>query len=161
STKVALLCSCRSRLRSMCGAVCRPAIAFPCRSPNPKLALMSYRGLPPLSSGPQTLQFRPMHRLKASLATPVPVAVFPQLVAQGAAACTHANTTPVSVSSPPRLDGNARPFRRPCMNLLRLPLILVASILAAAPVRAGDEQDCFQGREPAVRIKGCSELIQR
>jgi tetratricopeptide (TPR) repeat protein len=47
------------------------------------------------------------------------------------------------------------------MSLLRLPLILVASVLAAAPVLAGDEQDCFQGREPAIRIKGCSEVIQR
>jgi tetratricopeptide (TPR) repeat protein len=47
------------------------------------------------------------------------------------------------------------------MSLLRLPLVLVASLLTAAPVLAGDEQDCFQGREPAIRIKGCSEVIQR
>jgi hypothetical protein len=47
------------------------------------------------------------------------------------------------------------------MTLPRLLLTLVASVLVAAPVRAGDEQDCFQGREPAVRIKGCSEVIQR
>ena len=31
----------------------------------------------------------------------------------------------------------------------------------AAPVSAGDEHDCFQGAEPRLRIKGCSEMIQR
>ena len=47
STKVALLCSCPFRLRSMCGAAYRPAMASPAlvsRLP------MSYRGLPPVSS---------------------------------------------------------------------------------------------------------------
>ena len=44
----------------------------------------------------------------------------------------------------------------------RLPLLTVAAILsAAAPVLANDEQDCFQGQEPQLRIKGCSEIIRR
>jgi tetratricopeptide (TPR) repeat protein len=48
------------------------------------------------------------------------------------------------------------------MKLMRrLPLIVVAIVSAAAPALASDEQDCFQGREPQVRIKGCSEMIQR
>jgi tetratricopeptide (TPR) repeat protein len=41
-------------------------------------------------------------------------------------------------------------------------LLLMATIVsAAAPALASDEQDCFQGREPQLRIKGCSEIIQR
>jgi tetratricopeptide (TPR) repeat protein len=47
------------------------------------------------------------------------------------------------------------------MMLLRLLLVLVAIVWAAAPVLASDEQDCFQGHEPELRIKGCSEVVQR
>ena len=48
------------------------------------------------------------------------------------------------------------------MKLMRqLLLILVAILSAAAPVLANDEQDCFQSQEPQLRIKGCSEMIQR
>ena len=47
------------------------------------------------------------------------------------------------------------------MKLMRLLLVVVAIVSAAAPVRASDEQDCFQGQEPELRIKGCSEIIQR
>jgi Tfp pilus assembly protein PilF len=28
-------------------------------------------------------------------------------------------------------------------------------------VFANDEQDCFQGRQPQLRIKGCSDIIRR
>jgi len=45
--------------------------------------------------------------------------------------------------------------------LLRLLLALVVIVSAAVPVLGGDEQDCFQGQEPELRIKGCSEFIQR
>ncbi len=38
---------------------------------------------------------------------------------------------------------------------------MVAIVSAAAPVVASDEQDCFQGQEPELRIKGCSEIVQR
>jgi tetratricopeptide (TPR) repeat protein len=47
------------------------------------------------------------------------------------------------------------------MMLLRLLFILVAIVSAAAPAVASDEQDCFQGQEPELRINGCSEIIQR
>ncbi len=47
------------------------------------------------------------------------------------------------------------------MKLICLLLIVVAIASAAAPVLASDEQDCFQGQEPALRIKGCSGIIQR
>ena len=47
------------------------------------------------------------------------------------------------------------------MTLLRLLLVLVAIASAGAPTSAGDEQDCFQSQEPELRIKGCSELIER
>jgi tetratricopeptide (TPR) repeat protein len=47
------------------------------------------------------------------------------------------------------------------MNLMCLLLVMVMIVSAAAPVLASDEQDCFQGQEPALRIKGCSEIIQR
>ena len=48
STKVALLCSWPSRLRSICGAACLPAMALPLRWR--QLLLKSYRGLSPVSS---------------------------------------------------------------------------------------------------------------
>ena len=38
---------------------------------------------------------------------------------------------------------------------------VVAIVSAAAPALASDEQDCFQGKEPEIRIKGCTEIIQR
>ena len=47
------------------------------------------------------------------------------------------------------------------MKLMRLLLAVTAIVSAAAPAVASDEQDCFQGQEPELRIKGCSELIQR
>ena len=47
------------------------------------------------------------------------------------------------------------------MKSMRLLLIVVAIVSAASEVLASDEQDCFQGREPQLRIKGCSEIIQR
>jgi tetratricopeptide (TPR) repeat protein len=46
------------------------------------------------------------------------------------------------------------------MKVMRL-LAVVAIVSAAAPVLASDEQDCFQGQEPQLRIKGCSEIIGR
>ena len=45
-------------------------------------------------------------------------------------------------------------------QLLRL-VCAVAITSAAANVQANDEQDCFQSQEPRLRIKGCSEIIQR
>jgi len=47
------------------------------------------------------------------------------------------------------------------MKVMRLLLVVVAIVSAAAPGLANDEQDCFQGQEPQLRIKGCSEMIQR
>ena len=47
------------------------------------------------------------------------------------------------------------------MKLMRGLMAVAAIISAAAPAVASDEQDCFQGREPELRIKACSELIQR
>ena len=43
----------------------------------------------------------------------------------------------------------------------RLLLTAVVIVLAAAPILANDEQDCFQSQEPQLRIKGCSKIIQR
>jgi len=34
-------------------------------------------------------------------------------------------------------------------------------IVWASSAFANDEQDCFQGQEPQLRIKGCSDIIQR
>jgi tetratricopeptide (TPR) repeat protein len=46
--------------------------------------------------------------------------------------------------------------------MYRLPLLIVVAIISTtAPVLANDEQDCFQSQEPQLRIKGCSEIIQR
>ena len=45
------------------------------------------------------------------------------------------------------------------MRPLLLALLLFVS--SAVPVLANDEQDCFQGKVPQLRIKGCSEIIQR
>ena len=38
---------------------------------------------------------------------------------------------------------------------------VVAIVSTLAPALANDEQDCFQGKEPRVRIAGCSKIIQR
>jgi len=45
--------------------------------------------------------------------------------------------------------------------MLRLLLTIAAVVGAASSVFANDEQDCFQGQEPELRIKGCSDMIQR
>lgn len=42
-----------------------------------------------------------------------------------------------------------------------LPVAVVVVVSAASPVLANDEQDCFQSQEPQLRIKGCSQIIQR
>jgi hypothetical protein len=47
------------------------------------------------------------------------------------------------------------------MTLVRLLLVLVAIVSAAAPVLAGDELDCFQGADLELRIAGCTQLIAR
>jgi tetratricopeptide (TPR) repeat protein len=55
----------------------------------------------------------------------------------------------------------ALPIARLWMKLMRLLLSVAAILSGAAPAVASDEQDCFQGHEPELRIKGCSEIIQR
>ena len=45
--------------------------------------------------------------------------------------------------------------------MLQLLLTVVAIVCVASSVFANDEQACFQGREPRLRIKGCSDIIQR
>jgi tetratricopeptide (TPR) repeat protein len=45
--------------------------------------------------------------------------------------------------------------------MLQLLLIVAAIVWATPAVFANDEQDCFQGQEPQLRIKGCSEMIER
>jgi hypothetical protein len=52
------------------------------------------------------------------------------------------------------------------MTPMRLLLVLVTIASAAAPVLAGpvlasDEQDCFQGQDPELRIRGCTQIIER
>ena len=47
------------------------------------------------------------------------------------------------------------------MTLVRLLLVLVAIASAAAPVLADDAQDCFQGQDPELRIRGCTQIIKR
>jgi tetratricopeptide (TPR) repeat protein len=47
------------------------------------------------------------------------------------------------------------------MTLVRLLLILSVIASAISPAVGGDEQDCFQGQQPDLRIKGCSDFIQR
>ena len=42
-----------------------------------------------------------------------------------------------------------------------LALTVIAIVSVSAPVVASDEQDCFQNKEPQLRIKGCSQIIQR
>src|SRR5262245_29357573 len=45
--------------------------------------------------------------------------------------------------------------------MLQLLLSVAAIVWVASSVFANDEQDCFQGQEPQLRIKGCSEMIER
>jgi tetratricopeptide (TPR) repeat protein len=45
--------------------------------------------------------------------------------------------------------------------MLQLLLTLLAIAWTACAALANDEQDCFQSPEPQLRIKGCSELIER
>jgi tetratricopeptide (TPR) repeat protein len=45
--------------------------------------------------------------------------------------------------------------------MLRKLLSVVAIVCAASSALANDEKDCFQGYEPQLRIKGCSNIIQR
>ena len=45
--------------------------------------------------------------------------------------------------------------------MLQLLLTVAAIVWATSSVFANDEQDCFQGQEPQLRIKGCSEMIER
>jgi tetratricopeptide (TPR) repeat protein len=45
--------------------------------------------------------------------------------------------------------------------MLQLLLTFVVVVCAASSVFANDEQDCFQGNDAQLRIKGCSDLIQR
>jgi tetratricopeptide (TPR) repeat protein len=40
-------------------------------------------------------------------------------------------------------------------------LALVLFVSSAVHALANDEQDCFQGKVPQLRIIGCSEIIQR
>ena len=47
------------------------------------------------------------------------------------------------------------------MKVMRRLSVVIGIASSAAPVLASDEQDCFQGREPELRIRGCTELIQR
>jgi tetratricopeptide (TPR) repeat protein len=63
--------------------------------------------------------------------------------------------------SPPPNDLVAPPFARLWMKLMRLLFSAAAILSGAAPAMASNEQDCFQGQEPGLRIKGCSEIIQR
>src|ERR1700674_889904 len=43
----------------------------------------------------------------------------------------------------------------------RLSSTVVAIVSTLTPAFANDEQDCFQGKEPRLRIEGCSKIIQR
>src|SRR5215510_11876745 len=65
-----------------------------------------------------------------------------------------------------RLRGPASPAWREKTVMLQLLLMVMAiawtACAAVANVAlANDEQDCFQSPEPELRIKGCSELIER
>src|SRR5262245_24827008 len=46
-------------------------------------------------------------------------------------------------------------------SMRRLLLTTIAIPAAAATALANDEQDCFQGKDPRLRIKVCSEIIRR
>ena len=48
---------------------------------------------------------------------------------------------------------------KPMYPLLRLTAVMV--VLASVPALADDERDCFQQTDPQIRIKGCSQMIQR
>jgi tetratricopeptide (TPR) repeat protein len=70
---------------------------------------------------------------------------------------------PLAFNRPPGLVGYTILRRRlpwgtgSMRQLCVLPLIVV--VLASGPALADDFRDCYQGTDPGVRIKGCSELI--
>jgi tetratricopeptide (TPR) repeat protein len=72
-------------------------------------------------------------------------------------------------SPPPCLVSGATaryqgPQQQGCVEkklMLQLLLTVAAIVWATSSVFANDEQDCFQGQEPQLRIKGCSEMIER
>jgi len=43
----------------------------------------------------------------------------------------------------------------------RLPLAVILFVSASVPALADSGQDCYQHKDPQVRIKGCSDIIQR
>jgi tetratricopeptide (TPR) repeat protein len=45
--------------------------------------------------------------------------------------------------------------------MLQLLLTVVVVVWAASSVFANDERDCFQGNDAQLRIKGCSDIIER
>lgn len=45
--------------------------------------------------------------------------------------------------------------------MLQLLISVVLTLWAISCAVANDEQDCFQAQEPQLRIKGCSEMIER
>jgi tetratricopeptide (TPR) repeat protein len=47
------------------------------------------------------------------------------------------------------------------MKLMLQLLLTIVILFAASSVFANDEQDCFQGNDAQLRIKGCSDIIQR
>jgi tetratricopeptide (TPR) repeat protein len=47
------------------------------------------------------------------------------------------------------------------MRLLLAPVAMIAMLSSAAPALGGDEQDCFQGQEAELRIRGCTAVIER
>jgi tetratricopeptide (TPR) repeat protein len=51
-------------------------------------------------------------------------------------------------------------LRMEWMRRYLLPIV-VAIVSTSVPALANDEQDCFQGNEPRLRIEGCSKIIQR
>lgn len=77
----------------------------------------------------------------------------------------HSGDAAAGKCSPPdNVEFAARgtlPFAEASMRLIRVPMVVLAVASFTMIARASDEQDCFQGREPALRIKGCSQLIQR
>ena len=75
----------------------------------------------------------------------------------GVLACVDDASADVS-ARPPDTRSN---FREASITLVRLLLVLVAIASAAAPVLADDAQDCFQGQDPELRIRGCTQIIKR
>src|SRR4029077_6307064 len=61
----------------------------------------------------------------------------------------------------PRLGGAAPAGLCGIKLMLQLLLTVAAIVWATCSVFASDEQDCFQGQEPQLRIKGFSEMLER